>query len=128
LANSRRHSFKGVHHILLSVPPEQKEAAHRFYEDVLGFEPLSVAPEIGSGDRLWWYDCGAAQVHIALEPEFRAHHRAHPAILVQNLAALGEQLVQAGVETRWDDHYPGLRRFYIRDPFGNRLEFAEPIT
>lgn len=121
------HRYTGVHHILLSVPPEKKAEAHAFYEQVLGFEPLAVAPEIGGGENLWWYDCGAAQVHVALEPGFRAHQRAHPALLVDNLVALGERLTANGVELRWDDHYPGLRRFYIRDPFGNRLEFAEPI-
>jgi hypothetical protein len=26
---------------------------------------------------------------------------------------------------QWDDAVPGIRRFYARDPFGNRLEFVE---
>lgn len=124
---SGQHRFRGVHHILVSVPADKKAEAHRFYEEVLGFEPLKVAPEIGGGDDLWWYDCGDAQLHVAVEPGFRPHQRAHPALLVQNLDALGARLEAAGVEIRWNGHYPGLRRFYMRDPFGNRFEFAEPI-
>ena len=121
------HQFVGVHHVLLAVPAEQKAEAHHFYEEILGFKPLSVAPEIGGGDNLWWYDCGAAQLHLAVEAGYQAHPRPHPAILVANLDALAGVLSAHGVAVRWDDHYPGLRRFYMRDPFGNRLEFAEPL-
>jgi len=122
------HRFVGFHHVLLSVPDDQVVEAHRYYEEDLGFQPLTVAPEIGGGTSLWWYDCGASQLHVALEKDFRAIQRAHPAILVDNIAALGAKLERLGHEVRWDDHYPGLRRFYTRDPFGNRLEFAEPLA
>jgi len=27
----------------------------------------------------------------------------------------------------WDDDFPGHRRFYAHDPYGNRLEFLEPL-
>ena len=27
----------------------------------------------------------------------------------------------------WDAEFPGHRRFYAADPFGNRLEFLEPL-
>ena len=26
---------------------------------------------------------------------------------------------------RWDDDFPGFRRFYANDPFGNRMEFLQ---
>ena len=41
--------------------------------------------------------------------------------------ALAARLEAAGVEVAWDDDFPGHRRFYAADPFGNRLEFLEPI-
>ena len=27
----------------------------------------------------------------------------------------------------FDDEFPGMRRFYSEDPYGNRLEFLQPI-
>ena len=32
------------------------------------------------------------------------------------------------MEVTWDDNFPGMRRFYAADPFGNRLEFLEPLS
>jgi hypothetical protein len=28
----------------------------------------------------------------------------------------------------WDDDFPGHNRFYAADPFGNRLEFLQPLA
>jgi hypothetical protein len=44
---------------------------------------------------------------------------------VEGLDALAATLTGAGVEVRWDDDFPGHRRFYADDPVGNRLEFLE---
>ena len=32
------------------------------------------------------------------------------------------RLEAAGAPVEWDDRYPGLRRFFTADPFGNRIE------
>jgi hypothetical protein len=33
--------------------------------------------------------------------------------------------VQVAAPPRWDDAMPATRRFYVDDPWGNRLEFLE---
>jgi muramoyltetrapeptide carboxypeptidase len=38
------------------------------------------------------------------------------------LDELAERLVAGQYEVDWDDRIEGRRRFYTRDPFGNRLE------
>jgi hypothetical protein len=35
------------------------------------------------------------------------------------------RLTQADWPVRWDDDFPGFRRFYANDPFGNRMEFLQ---
>jgi hypothetical protein len=30
---------------------------------------------------------------------------------------------EAGHEPAWDEAIPGVRRFYVQDPVGNRIEF-----
>jgi hypothetical protein len=42
------------------------------------------------------------------------------------LDSIAERLEQNGVEVTRDDDFPGMRRFYASDLFGNRLEFLEP--
>jgi hypothetical protein len=38
------------------------------------------------------------------------------------------RLRDAGCPVRFDDEFPGMRRFYSQDPHGNRLEFLEPLS
>ena len=51
-----------------------------------------------------------------------------PGILVSGLDDVAERLDQHGVEVTWDDNFPGMRRSYAADAFGNRLEFLEPLS
>src|SRR5262245_54541340 len=88
--DTARPRFEGVHHVLVGVPPDQKEAAKRFYEDVLGFVPVASPLESAGSGNLWWYECGSSELHVALVPEYRANVRPHVAISVNDLPALRE--------------------------------------
>ncbi|MDR6716196.1 catechol 2,3-dioxygenase-like lactoylglutathione lyase family enzyme [Paenibacillus sp. 2003] len=74
-----------------------------------------------------WFECGRHQVHIGVQKDFIPATKAHPAFHVQHLDQLRNQLIHNQIhivddEARVDE---GVRRFYINDPFGNRLEFLE---
>jgi hypothetical protein len=112
---------------LITVPQDQKDAAMRFYEGVLGFQPVASPLEGGGGGRLWWYQCGDAELHVALLEDFQRHVRPHPAIRVRDLPALRERLRAHGIEARLNYSYVGHWRIYIVDPWGNRLEFIAPL-
>jgi hypothetical protein len=43
--------------------------------------------------------------------------------LVSDLDSLARAIAAANLAIRWDDTVPGRRRFYVNDPFGNRIEF-----
>ena len=51
--------------------------------------------------------------------------KAHPALLVDDLEGLRGRLARSGVAVVEDEPLPGFSRFYVSDPFGNRLEFLE---
>ena len=38
---------------------------------------------------------------------------------------MAARLTRRGLALRWDDDFPGFRRFYANDPFGNRMEFLQ---
>jgi hypothetical protein len=40
---------------------------------------------------------------------------------------LASKLVDAGYEAQWDERIEGRKRFYTRDPFGNRLELLTDL-
>ncbi|HEU5315420.1 MAG TPA: VOC family protein [Chloroflexota bacterium] len=119
--------FAGLHHVLVGVPPDKKEEAKRFYEDVLGFVPLASPLESSGSGNMWWYECGDAEFHVALVPDFQAHRRPHVAVRVRNLPALRARLAKHGVEPSVDYSYRGSWRIYVVDPWENRIEFIEPL-
>ena len=119
--------FLGVHHVLIGVPPDKKEEAKRFYEEVLGFVPLTSPLESSGSGNLWWYECGDAEFHVALVPDYQPHRRPHAAIRVRDLPALRARLAQHGIEPKLDYSYRGSWRIYVVDPWENRLEFIEPL-
>ncbi|MDQ1661478.1 MAG: hypothetical protein QOJ68_1458 [Blastococcus sp.] len=62
-----------------------------------------------------------------MEDDFQPARKAHPGILVTDLDELAQRLRDAGQDVTWDADFPGFRRIYAHDPFGNRLEFLEPV-
>jgi hypothetical protein len=72
-----------------------------------------------------WFECGAQQLHIGVEKDFRPARKAHPAFVVNDLDELRRALLARGVKVTDDVSLPGIRRFHAEDPWGNRLEFLE---
>ena len=113
----------GVDHVQIAAPPGAESAARAFYGDLLGL------PELAKPERLRprggaWFAVGDEQLHVGIEEPFAPARKAHPALAVPragNLRALADRLATAGHEVTWDGP-----RFYVADPFGNRLELIAP--
>ena len=60
-----------------------------------------------------------------MEDGFRASTKAHPALRIRGLRTLRERVESAGLEVEDDTQLDGHERWYLRDPFGNRLELIE---
>jgi catechol 2,3-dioxygenase-like lactoylglutathione lyase family enzyme len=113
----------GLDHVQLAMPPGMEQEARTFYGGVLGLteveKPAALMARGGC-----WFARGSVHVHLGVEPDFRPATKAHPALLVSDLAGLRESLEAAGVDVTEDDSIP-VRRFYAADPFGNRIEFVD---
>jgi len=59
-----------------------------------------------------------------VEEPFAPARKAHPAFLLDPAAldTLAVRLAAAGRPVRWDDDFPGYRRFHSADGHGNRVE------
>jgi catechol 2,3-dioxygenase-like lactoylglutathione lyase family enzyme len=97
--------------------------ARRFYGTLLGLVEVEK-PESLRGRGGVWFRCGEQQLHIGVEDGFAPARKAHPAIRVTagEFDALAERLRDAGEQVVWDEALTDVRRFYSRDPWGNRIE------
>ena len=93
--------------------------ARAFYRDALGMTEVEK-PELLKPRGGCWFRAGAAEIHIGVEEGFAPARKAHPAFRVsgEELDALAARLG----EVQWDESLPGVRRFYVADPWGNRVE------
>jgi catechol 2,3-dioxygenase-like lactoylglutathione lyase family enzyme len=117
-------SVVAIDHVQLAAPRGSEPDAREFFGEVVGLEE-TPKPESLSARGGVWFQCGPQQLHVGIEDEFAPARKAHPAFRVRGLEGVRERLVAFGATPQDDDAIPGLRRFYVHDPFGNRLEFLE---
>jgi catechol 2,3-dioxygenase-like lactoylglutathione lyase family enzyme len=115
-----------IDHVQLPAMPGSEDEARAYYRDVLGMTEIPKPPVLAARGGVW-FQAGGVQIHIGIEEAFHPPRKAHPALLVDGIRAYAEQIAARGAEVDWDDNLPGYRRFYSHDPFGNRLEFLEPV-
>jgi catechol 2,3-dioxygenase-like lactoylglutathione lyase family enzyme len=112
--------LEGLDHVQLACPPGGEDEARAFYGVLLGLREIDKPEPLRSRGGVW-FECGGQQIHLGVEEPFAPARKAHPALRVRSAAAL-EQLAARLDGVRWDEDLPGLRRFYVDDPFGNRIE------
>lgn len=113
-------------HVQLAMPSGGEKVAVGFYEGLLGLPrvPKPQHLELRGG---CWFSNGDVSLHLGVEADFRPARKAHPALLVEDLAKLAERLEAGGVEPYGDQPLDGFERCYVDDPFGNRIELMEPV-
>ncbi len=114
-------------HVQLAMPKGGEERARAFYQGVLGLAEQSKPENLAKRGGVW-FARGELKVHLGVEADFRPARKAHPAFRVENLAELRARCEAAGFATVDDEPLPGHARFYVADPFGNRIECLEPKT
>nr|WP_025782883.1 VOC family protein [Sporosarcina sp. D27] len=118
--------FKGIDHIQIAAPPGSEEQARAFYGMLLGMQEIEK-PENLKARGGCWFQCGAQEVHIGIQPDFVPAKKAHPGFTVDSLIVLKRQLEDAGYLISEEPPIAGRARFFTHDPFGNRIEFLEYV-
>ncbi len=117
----------GLHHVQLAIPPGSEDQGREFYVGVLGLTELRKPPVLAARGGLWAGGDGL-EIHLGVEDDFRPARKAHPGILAVDLDARAARLASKGYAVTWDGTFPGYRRFYVDDCYGNRLEFLSPAA
>ncbi|HJW39628.1 MAG TPA: hypothetical protein VJ476_00195, partial [Rhizomicrobium sp.] len=72
-----------------------------------------------------WFQVGALQMHIGVDPESSPKSKRHICFLTGDLAAAKASVLGHSVAIEEDGVAEGLSRFFIRDPAGNRIEIGQ---
>jgi catechol 2,3-dioxygenase-like lactoylglutathione lyase family enzyme len=118
----------GLHHAQITVPRGAEADARRFYCGVLGL-PEVEKPGSLTGRGGFWLQVGDRQVHVGTEegPVDRAATKAHLAYEVTDVNDWRRRLEAVGIRPLDSVPIEGFDRFEARDPFGNRIEFIQPL-
>lgn len=115
----------GLHHVQLGMPAGGEDSCRRFYVEMLGMTEVQKPPVLAARGGMW-VRADHLEIHLGVEKDYRPQLKAHPGILVADLQGLAERVREFGYEPEWDSNFPGMRRFYLQDVNGNRLEFLSP--
>lgn len=116
--------IEDLHHIQLAMPRERENDARVFYCGVLGFSEVQKPRELRRRGGVW-FQSKNVRLHLGSEEPFIPAKKAHPGFRVRSLRDTITTLEARGVEYQTDIDLPGLRRIYVNDPFGNRIELLE---
>ena len=107
------------------MPEGSEDIARLFYGELLGLqeipkpEPLRVRGGV-------WFDAGGLDIHLSVEEQrLGADTQRHFGIECADVDGMKARLKTAGIETAAGRPAP-WKRFFVCDPFGNRIEIHEP--
>jgi catechol 2,3-dioxygenase-like lactoylglutathione lyase family enzyme len=115
----------GIDHVQLAMPPGGEPEARRFYGGILGLREVAKPAALADRGGCWFAGSAGAAVHLGVDARFVAARKAHPGLVVADLAAARHALRSAGVAVIDDDAPTGVARCYTADPFGNRIELID---
>ena len=118
------HHHMRLSHINVTMPKGGEETARSFYGLLLGL-PEFPKPEPIRARGGVWFDTGGIDIHVSVEEERgRADTQRHYGLECEDVDGLRDRLKAAGM--RIDDGRPTpWKRFFVYDPFGNRIEIHE---
>ena len=119
--------IRRLHHAQITIPKGTEDEARDFYCTVLGLRETEK-PDSLKGRGGFWLQLGDQQIHVGTEEGVdRARTKAHLAYEVDDIRYWQQRIQEHGIDIGDSVPIPGFERFEIRDPFGNRLEFIQPV-
>jgi catechol 2,3-dioxygenase-like lactoylglutathione lyase family enzyme len=97
--------------------------ARAFYGELLGLK--EIAPPKEFDFVALWFDLGGHYLHLLLKPQPDTPSPRHICFLVEDVRTLREMLKQRGLAVDETVKIAAADRFFIRDPFGNRIELLQ---
>ena len=112
-----------LQHVGITVPPDAVELARGFYGGLLEL------PELYASERALVYGLGregGLELHVIAGSPADASADHHFALEVDDLESSRARLADGGHTIEPARPVGGRERFFVRDPFGNLIEFVTP--
>lgn len=120
-------SVRRINHVQITIPKQTEAEGRKFYCDFLGLQEIEK-PDSFKARGGFWVGIDSQQIHIGVEDGVnRSATKAHIAYEVDDIHYWERRVTDYGIEIGDSVPIPGYERFEIRDPFGNRIEFIQPI-
>lgn len=115
-----------IQHVSIPMPPGGMGQARAFFGDTLGLEEKPV-PAVLNPEEIVWFRLGDGdqELHVFTETGDVRSQGQHLCIQVDNATTWRESLTSRGVTIEETDAIVNRPRFFIRDPFGNRIEITQ---
>lgn len=111
-----------VNHVLVTAPPGGEAKARWFYGQLLGLREIPKPAPLAERGGVWFWTPNC-EVHVGVEePAGGVRSRRHICFEVDDVDAARAVLTAHGVRVEEAPPRRGVRRFFCRDPFGNRVE------
>ena len=119
----------GLDHSFLTIQDGGEDTGRRFYGEVLGLEEIQRPKGLQRSGGVW-FQAGGQELHLGTDDAHLPPKRPHPGFRVGGsveLDEVAERLTSNRYDVEWDERIEGRRRFYTRDPFGNRIELLADL-
>jgi catechol 2,3-dioxygenase-like lactoylglutathione lyase family enzyme len=112
-------------HITVTMPEGGEHTARAFYAGFLGLREIRK-PELPGVRGGVWFEAGGLELHLSVEEQRNgADIQRHFGLGCGDVDGLKARLRAAGVAI--EDARPApSKRFFVHDPFGNRIEIHAP--
>jgi len=121
-------SLLRIDHVQITAPRAREREARHFYANVLGLRELE-RPRTLPASALSFALGEATELHVVLvDDPLRPQLSDHFAVAVDDLETVKRQLADHNVSYNPSPVRAGYERVFVRDPFGNRIEFLAPVA
>jgi catechol 2,3-dioxygenase-like lactoylglutathione lyase family enzyme len=118
--------LRAIEHVQIAIPAGGEPKAREFFCGLLGMTEVpkpKTLPAQGA-----WFKRRDVKVHVSVDRDFRPASRSHIAFVIDDVPALREAAKGRGYTVEEGRSLDGFDRVFVRDPFGNRLEFMQPTN
>ncbi|WP_420594601.1 glyoxalase [Deinococcus sp.] len=120
--------ISGLDHVQIEAPAGCEAHARAFFGDFLELSEVTKPPVLAARGGVWFALPDGRQLHIGVTKDFVPRDKGHLALRCDNLDALTERAAAFQISLTLDSELAPLRRVFLRDPWGNRLEIIEVET
>ncbi len=115
----------GLDHVQIEGPPGHEAQARAFYGDFLGLPELLKPAVLQPNGGVWFALPDGRQLHTGTVQAFVPRVKGHPCLRCTDLEQLLARAEGFGIAVQEDRQLAPLRRLFLNDPFGNRLEVVQ---